>query len=191
MSRHADPLRLFVALSPPSEAATLIAAAAESLSTRLPPHRIIPADQLHLTLAFIGETRAKEVRDVKESVDRSCSGLRAFTLTATRLITIPTPDDGGPPRLIAAATDSPPTLLEIQRRLAHRLTKPKKNGRRPRFLPHITLARYWGGHGETSDAIDHPLAAPVSWRVSVCILYSSILTAGGSIYQPIHTAALD
>lgn len=185
-----NPLRLFVALSPPPEAAAILHRAAESLDSggKLPPHRLIPSDQLHLTLAFIGETRAKEVRDVKESVDRSCSGLRTFTLTATRLVTIPTPEDGGPPRLIAAATDSPPTLLEIQRRLAQRLTRPKKNGRRPRFLPHLTLARY--KHGETSDAIDQPLTPPQSWQVSECVLYSSNLTAGGSVYEVVHTARL-
>jgi len=182
-------LRLFVALSPGSGAAAELRRAAESLAPGLPPHRLIPADHVHMTLAFIGDTRAKEVREVCESVDRSCAGLGPFILTAGRLVTIPTPDDGGPPRLIAAVTDSPPALLEIQRRLAQRLTRAKKNGRRPRFLPHLTLARY--RHGETSDAIDHPLERPVSWRVEACVLFSSTLRAEGSVYAAVHRVALD
>lgn len=182
-------LRLFVAMAPPLAVGESLLGAAQALSGSLPPHRLIPAEQLHLTLAFIGETRAKEVRDVKESVERSCAGLRAFTLTAERLVTIPTPDDGGPPRLLAAQTDAPATLLEIQRRLAQRLTKPKKNGRRARFLPHLTLARY--RHGETSAAIDSPLGEPrPSWRVESCLLYSSHLTADGSVHEVVHTVPL-
>lgn len=181
--------RLFVALVPDAPAATLLHDAAAAMAARLPPHRLIPSEQLHMTLAFIGDTRAKEVREVKESVDRSCAGLEPFTLTALRIATIPTPEDGGPPRLIAAVTDAPPTLLEIQRRLAQRLTKPKKNGRRSRFLPHLTLARY--RHGETSDAIDQQLETPIAWRVSRCMLFSSVLTAGGSVYEAVHTARLE
>jgi 2'-5' RNA ligase len=182
--------RLFVALTPSPEASQSLHAAAAAMAPRLPPHRSIPAEQLHLTLVFIGDTRAKEVRDIKESVDRSCSGLQPFTLTAERLITIPTPDDGGPPRLIAAATDAPPTLLEIQRRLAQRLTRPKKNGRRSRFLPHLTVVRY--RHGETSDAINEPLAVPQpTWRVESCTLYASHLKLDGAVYEVVHTARLD
>ena len=182
-------LRLFVALAPPVPSAKSLYAAAELLTPRLPPHRLIPAEQLHLTLAFIGETRPKEVRDIKESVDRSCSGLHSFVLATTRLVTIPTPEDSGPPRLLAAATDSPPTLLEIQRRLAQRLTRPKKNGRRPRFLPHLTLVRY--RHGETSGPIDETLDPPVTWQVRECVLFSSVLTAAGSVYEAVHTVRLE
>jgi len=142
-----------------------------------------------MTLAFIGDTRAKDVRDVRESVERSCSGLSPFSLTVLRLATIPTPQDGGPPRLVAAVTDAPPTLLEIQRRLAQRLTKPKRNGRRSRFLPHLTLARY--RHGETSEAIDlAPAGEPVRWRVDSCVLFSSTLRAEGSVYAPVHRVEL-
>jgi 2'-5' RNA ligase len=180
--------RLFVAISPDAAASAALHGAATAMEARLPPHRVMPADQLHLTLAFIGDTRAKEVRDVKESVDRSCAGLKPFMLTAQRIVTIPTPEDGGPPRLIAAVTDSPPTLLEVQRRLAQRLTKPKKNGRRSRFLPHLTLARY--RHGETSDAVDEALATPAPWLVEGCTLFASVLTAHGSVYEVVHRARL-
>ncbi|HZW05577.1 MAG TPA: RNA 2',3'-cyclic phosphodiesterase [Phycisphaerales bacterium] len=181
-------LRLFVALLPDAASAGALQAAAVAMGGRLPPHRSIPAEQLHMTLAFIGETRAKEVREVKESVDRSCAGLEPFTLTAERIVTIPTPEDGGPPRLIAAVTDAPPTLLEVHRRLVQRLTRPKKNGRRSRFLPHLTLARY--RHGETSDALDDLLPTPVAWRVSGVTLYASTLTASGSIYDALHRSEL-
>lgn len=159
-----------------------------AVTTPLPPHRVIDAAALHMTLAFIGDTDPKALPDVRESVDRSCSGVGPFDLRAQRLVTIPTPNDGGPARLVAAVTDAPAGLLEVQRRLAQRLTRPKRNGRRPRFLPHLTLARY--RHGESSGPIDWAVDAPVSWRVESCTLYSSVLTADGSLYAPVHTARL-
>lgn len=182
-------LRLFVALAPPAEVAKEFLRALEALGLTLPPHRLIPHGDQHLTLAFIGETRQKELRHVIESVDRACAGFAPFILNPEALITIPTPDDGGPPRLIAARTTAPSALIEIQRRLAMRLTKPKRNGHRARFLPHVTVARY--AHGKTSDPVDLPIAGtPQLWTISEVTLYSSTVRADRAEYQAVHTVSL-
>ena len=173
---RSDTLRLFVALYPPPEVAASLLAALTPLT--LPDHRVTPADHVHLTLMFIGDRRAKELREVRESVERSASGLGAFELTPQRLITIPTPSQGGPPRLVAATTSSPPALLEIQRRLATRLARPDE--RHKAYLPHITLCRY--AHEATSDPIDQPITiAP--FRVDRVQLMSSFITRAGAKHE--------
>jgi len=188
-------LRLFVALCPPEPLGAALTALRPT-GVAIPEHRVVDASTpyaLHMTLAFVGETHHKELRSVKESVQRSASGLGAFTITAQRLVTIPTPQDGGPPRQLAVTTDAPATLLEMHRRLSQRLTSPKRNGRRARFLPHITTLRYL--HNQTSAAVDEPVMldagwGPGAWRVAELLLFSSVLTREGSVYQVEHSVPL-
>lgn len=112
-----------------------------------PPHRLTGLDQVHLTLLFIGDTSPKEIRGVSESVERSAAGIPPFSLTPTRLVTYPTKKQGGPVRLLAVETDTPPGLLELQRRLAQRLSR--ASGRKDRFAPHLTVVRFQGGQAES------------------------------------------
>lgn len=173
---RSDTLRLFVALYPPPETAAALLDALHPLT--LPDHRVTPADHIHLTLVFIGDRRVKELREVRESVERSASGLDPFDLTPQRLITIPTPNQGGPPRLVAATTDAPPALLELQRRLTTRLARPDE--RHKVYSPHITLCRY--AHEATSDPINLPIGiAP--FRVERVQLMSSFITRAGPKHE--------
>lgn len=183
-------LRLFVAITPPADLSEALLQTLASSGLVLPPHRLIPPEDQHLTLAFIGETRQKDLRSVVESVDRACVGFSAFALVPEAFITIPTPADGGPPRLVAARTNAPSPLIEMQRRLAMRLTTPKRNGHRARFLPHLTLARY--AHGQTSDPIDVALTPAIlpPWAVGRIMLYSSVLRADHAVYEAVHEARL-
>jgi 2'-5' RNA ligase len=141
-------IRLFVAVYPPAAIAPAMLDAARACV--LPAHRLTDAEQLHMTLVFIGERRAGELGDVIESVDRACAGIGAMTLTPTRVFTIPTPSQGGPARLLALGTDAPGHFRELQRRLATRLARADE--KRKAFEPHITLARF--APGQTCQAID-------------------------------------
>lgn len=130
-------MRMFVAAYPSHESARAMLKAAEKLS--LPPCRMLPREQVHLTLVFIGDVPANELEAVTESVERSAAGLMKFELKATRLISLP---ERGPARLVAAETDAPATLMELQRRLAHRLaSNVREKDDRP-YRPHLTLCRF-------------------------------------------------
>jgi 2'-5' RNA ligase len=137
MARPESNLRLFVAVYPPLEMALVLLERAARLD--LPGHRLTPPEQVHMTLQFIGDTPAAELDATRESVARSAAGLRAFSLRSMKLITLP---ERGPARLVAAETDAPPTLLELQRRLAHRLADTTRSRSRHGFRPHITLCRF-------------------------------------------------
>lgn len=180
--RPAQPARLFVAVHPPPEAACALLAALSGLD--LPPRRDVPAAQVHLTLQFIGDTPAARIPEVVESVERSCAGLAPFTLTPTRLIPLP---EIGPARLLAAETDVHPTLLELQRRLAHRLARSPRQRAGDRFLPHLTLCRF------ASPATTPPPARPLHvapFGIFTVRLLRSVLLPEGAEHRPVASIDL-
>ena len=143
--------------------------------------RLVPVEQVHLTLHFIGDTDVREMARVRESVERSASGLGPFTLTATGLIQLP---ERGRPRLIAAETDAPAALLELQRRLAHRLARAARRNAGDRFRPHLTLCRSRrGGRGVRLAGGGVALSAGLSWTVERVRLMSSVLGPGGAAHR--------
>jgi RNA 2',3'-cyclic 3'-phosphodiesterase len=130
-------LRLFVAVYPTVEVARQLIETLQNIE--LPPHRVVPAEQVHITAQFIGDVPAADLDDTIESVRRSAAGLSSFLLKPQRLIALP---ERGPSRLIAAETDLHPTLAEIHRRLAVRLARNVRTKDAERFRPHLTLCRF-------------------------------------------------
>ena len=127
--------RLFIALYPPISVARELLASLAPLE--LPKHRATPAEQLHMTVLFLGETSERELDNVLESIARAAAAVPPFTLTPTTLALLP---ERGPARLVAALTDTPPALVELHRRLVARLaTQRRKPGP---FTAHFTLCRF-------------------------------------------------
>lgn len=176
-------LRLFVAAYPPPETASAALAALGRLG--LAPHRPTPAEQVHMTLCFIGDTPARDLDDVRESVERSAAGLPAFTLSPRRLITLP---QRGRPRLVALETDTDPTLLELVRRLAKRLAKRVREKPADRFLPHMTLCRF--AHTADPRRLESPIDLP-PFAIDRIVLVRSVLLPAGAEHRPVTEAPLD
>ena len=176
-------MRLFVALYPPAEVAEALLAVTAGLD--LPPHRLVPAGQVHVTVQFIGERDPRELDDIAESVRRSAAGLGPFTLTPQRLITLPT---RGPRRLVAAETDAPAPLPELKQRLVTRLAKPGKRGSRG-FLPHLTLLRF----RRPAPGASVPPAVPdaTAFRVDRVALMRSTLHPSGARHEELESVPLD
>lgn len=135
--KKGDRLRLFVAAYPPEGARGSLLGELEGLE--LPPHRVMPPEQLHVTLQFVGSVDAAEVGDVEESVGRACAGLGAFEVTPERVVALPA---RGPKKLVAVETDVPGTLLELHRRLAMRLARRPTADPAAGYVPHLTLCRF-------------------------------------------------
>jgi 2'-5' RNA ligase len=130
-------LRLFVAVYPPAELVVELQARLAELE--LPRHRLTPREQVHLTLQFIGDVPVAELEQVLECVRRSADGIHRANLTPSRLIGLPR---RGRTRLIAAETDAPHSLVELQRRLAAGLEVEPRRAGSARFLPHLTVCRF-------------------------------------------------
>lgn len=168
-----ESIRLFVAVYPPAEVAAAMIGSLAGLE--LPPMRLTPHDQVHLTLQFIGERTQRELPEVHESVERSAAGLAVFALAPLRLVSLP---ERGPARLIACETDGPPPLLEIHRRLALRLARSPRERSGDRFLPHLTLARF---SSPSQVRVALPVEVP-EFAVTSISLRRSILKPGGAVH---------
>ncbi len=135
-----DVLRLFVAIYPPPEQAMALRAVAAPLIR--PVDRLVPVEQVHLTLVFLGPVARREVKGVLESMGRArvgVSGTGGLAMRPRGLVRLP---QRGPARVLAATTDLPSGLAEVQKRLAQRLTLPRRGSKTETFLPHLTLARF-------------------------------------------------
>jgi 2'-5' RNA ligase len=175
-------VRLFVALYPPID---LAQAWLDLARARLAPDRRVkfrqpPPEQVHLTAMFIGPVEMRERDDIAESVERSAAGLCAIELTADSFRTFPTGREASKPRTLTITTDAPPTLLELRRRLVHRLARNPKQ-RREEFEPHLTVARF---EHEKGIPIHEPLPAAERFRVDRVVLVESLLTPDGPEHTP-------
>ena len=184
MVRPSANLRLFVGVYPPQVIAERLVGHLHRL--KLPPHRFTPLPQVHMTLQFIGDTPVAELEETIESVERSTGGLSGFELTPLKLMTMP-PKDGAPQRLVAAETDAPATLLELQRRLAIRLAGNVRRRPGDRFLPHITLCRFRSP--TRMPRLDEPIELP-SFAVNEIRLMRSTLKPAGAVHEEVVVCAL-
>jgi 2'-5' RNA ligase len=178
----ARPLRLFVAAYPPPDVARALVDHVAAMPLR--SFRVSPAEQVHLTLQFIGDTDLREVDAVQESVQRAASGLPPASVAVSTLISLP---ERGRARLVAAELTPHPTLLELHRRLALRLATNARERSSDRFLPHMTLGRYAGGSGERVQA---SLPRPLSFEVCEVALVKSVLRPQGAEHAPLATFQL-
>ncbi|MBL8764519.1 MAG: RNA 2',3'-cyclic phosphodiesterase [Phycisphaerae bacterium] len=179
---HDSAVRLFVALYPPPDIAAHMLVQLSGL--RMPEHRATPHDQVHLTLLFVGDVHHRDVPAVRESVERSASGIAPFPLRPDRLITLPS---RGPSRLLALTTDAPAGLLEIHRRLVVRLARHGERRHTDRFNPHLTLCRFT--HVGACQAINEPAAAG-PFTVARVRLMSSRLHAAGARHEELGSCPL-
>ena len=182
MSRPQANLRLFVAIYPPIEVTNKLLGALNTL--KLPEYRAVIAEQVHLTIQFIGDVPTKKLDGTIESVERAASGLKAFDLSVKRLITLPV---RGPTRLIAAETDCPSTLLEFHHRLVTRLARSPRQKASDRFMPHLTICRFRKPDKDVS--INSSLDLP-AFTVEQIVLMRSTLTNVGAKHHEVAAIRL-
>lgn len=172
-------LRLFVAAYPSEASARAMLRAVSKIE--LPPHRLTPPSQIHLTLQFIGDVPARDLDTVEESIERSCAGVPPFTLTPQRLVALPL--DAPRVRLVAATTDAPPPMLELIDRLARRLARDPRARPREGYLAHLTLLRFRAPR--RLEPLNRALDAP-PFQVDRVILVRSVLKPAGAEHQPLR-----
>ncbi len=139
-SRGGTNLRLFVAAYPPPDVADAWLTSVSDLA--LPDHRLTPADQVHLTLQFIGDVDRRDLAATMESTERAAAACRAFELTPDRFLSLPEPNRDGrvDTRLVAIGAQAVSSLSTLHERLSQRLARRPR--RREKFLPHWTLLRF-------------------------------------------------
>lgn len=170
-------MRLFTAIDIPD---SLREALSPFREESVPGVKWTPADQLHLTLRFIGETDCQGFATIREAL--SGLGRPAFELLPQSLGVFPTPMR---PRILWLGFQSNPVLLELQSDIEQALRSIGLKAETKPFAAHLTLGRCKFPAPREIGAFltkHRDFSAP-SFEVREFRLYSSELSPRGSIYR--------
>jgi 2'-5' RNA ligase len=174
-------MRLFIAIGLPYAVKRELARAAESLGRQAERARVVPEENFHITLAFIGET--KRVDEVKKLTHEVCmthcaepfslivNGVGSFRQRGKR------PGCG---YTWWAGVDAPPELHQLATALSGALRNEGFAIEKRSYQPHVTLAR-----GVRTDKPIELAIPTLEVRVSHISLMRSTRVDGHMVYTEI------
>ncbi|MCW5745806.1 MAG: RNA 2',3'-cyclic phosphodiesterase [Alphaproteobacteria bacterium] len=169
--------RLFVALPLPDDIADDLAALQEGI----PDATWVPAENFHLTLAFIGDVNGSLQHDIADALatidgpvlDLEIAGVDHFV-------------EGRTPKVLYAAVTLTEALTRLQERINTVLRGEGIRLDRRRFRPHVTLARFNRraemGHHIAQFVAGNSLRRFGPFEVDCFRLYSSLTRPDGAVY---------
>lgn len=170
-----ETIRVFFAIWPDDAARKQLAGLAEQLrEAMLCSGRKTKAENIHLTLVFVGEVDASKLEALCRVADEiKDSGARAFDFALEKI------RHWKRNRIVyAAAGRVPQELTDLVSALADALSAAGFSLEQRTYKPHVTLMR---------DALCQSLpelAEPITWRVREWMLVKSEQTDGGPVYTP-------
>lgn len=169
--------RLFIALRPPEDICDALLSAMEGVAGA----RWQDADNLHITLRFIGEVDRHVFADIVTALEGV--PIRPFPLALSGVGHF---ESKRRPKAIWAGTTPSPALAELQYSVEMACRRAALPAETRKFVPHVTLARLNSGSAPIGDwlAAQGDLALG-PWQVDSFALYESNLTPNGAIYSQI------
>jgi RNA 2',3'-cyclic 3'-phosphodiesterase len=172
-------MRLFLALWPDQTLRQRMHEAARS-AVASSGARAISADDLHLTLAFLGSVADEARTGLEDAVDRVAAAHAPFELALGRI------GNFERARALWLGGTATPDLRALLRNLNQELTAVGHELDRRRFQPHVTVARDLKQAGDGIGEADLGLGAlkePLIWPVRGITLVASEVGPEGSQYQ--------
>ena len=153
----------------------------------IPIGRRVDPEDMHVTLAFLGDAPEDALGALAEAL--SARPLRAATLRPAGYAAF----GPGAPRAVALDLAPEPALGALRDGVRGAARAAGIDLRRERFRPHVTLLRLGARDGRAAGAVlpgaltalGLPEMAPA--RAGAVTLWSSMLTPGGPIYEPIES----
>src|SRR5262245_3610252 len=177
-------IRAFVAAFPPTEQRTVVHDATRALRDRLlqDAFRVVPAENYHVTLRFLGAIDPDVVPRIRAALTPIAA---AATTIRCRSVAIRALPSAGRARVIALELASDGALDLLGREVHHALTA--EFGRADHeFLPHLTILR-----GKRPTRFDTRLVAPALELEMVSLgLYRSHTDRLGARYTPLFELPL-
>ncbi len=187
--------RLFVALEPP-EAVRRRIAQAEAAIKRSAGYaadeiRWVPAENVHLTLQFLGAVPHERVDDVSAAVRAAVAASRPLALEVKGAGGFP---NARRPRVVwLGMSGEVPALAAIVQELGRRLAPLGYPPEERPFSPHLTMGRARDGRGAPGLAgalAEAAQADGIAWRAAEIVLFESHLSPKGPRYEALVRAAL-
>jgi 2'-5' RNA ligase len=185
-------IRVFIAINLPADLQRKLEQLQGELSKALPPGgvRWTQAEQIHLTLRFLGHVAEASLPELEDALRRACARSGPFDLRAEGLGCFPSPRR---PRIvwvgIAGALDKLRGLLDA----IERETESWGEREERESHPHLTVGRVKVTSPALSRALEAKLSGPVSlgqWRVGQVDLMRSDLSPQGPRYSRLAAVAL-
>ena len=162
-------IRGFIALNLPAEVSDAMQRLQTQLKTLCPKGlvRWTPAQQVHLTLRFLGDIARESVTEIEDALRRACEDVAPFEVLTGGLGCFP--DLKRPCVVWLALEGDRIALTSLQARIAAATAAWGEIERRE-FRPHLTIGRVGKGSvvelRRLGEAIRvHPIPPPSRWRV--------------------------
>ena len=189
-------MRLFLAIKPDRPAEALLARrllqAQEWLGPMASALRWTPAENIHVTLHFLGELPATEAATVRERLGTQLAE-SPFEITLGAIGSFP---PTGPCRVLwLDLVDGNAALLRVHAELGRRLADAGVPLESRPLSPHLTIARVPDRERARVTHLrdrlrEMPSAPPIRWTAEAVVLYRSELSGPAPRYEPLQTMAL-
>jgi 2'-5' RNA ligase len=188
-------VRLFIAVDPDADARRCLADRTsmlrKALGERSDVVRWTRAENIHVTLHFLGETDADRLDRLRQGLgDRADGG--PFDVTTGRAGAFPA--RGRPRTLWLALATGADRLVTLHAALERRLTRAGFPVSDQPFTPHVTVGRVRDRERRRSSEIrglfERIEADPIRWTVDRATMYASDLSGAAPRYRTVHTVRL-
>lgn len=175
--------RLFVAIDLPEQVKETLA----HLRSDLPGARWVPAEQLHLTLRFIGDVDELTLQSIKGALKTVRA--TAFDLGLSGIGHFPSAKN---PRVLWVGMTVSQPLLILQRQVEQAVNEAGLPPEERKFSPHITIARLKDTPARPVLDLEKRKGAFASppFTITDFHLYASKLTGSGAIHTRVATYQL-
>ncbi len=185
-------MRVFVAINLSQQEKGRLEAVARPLWESRFPVRWVPAQNVHLTLKFLGEVEEDRLPDLFAAVGGTAVGIRAFDMAVNGFGAFPSLRR---PQVVWAGIEVNPPLSELQERVEAALEALGYERERRRFHPHLTLGRA-RKHARPNefkgfDELVGQLVYEDVFHVAAVDVMQSQLKPSGAVYSVIHSVPLE
>ena len=153
--------------------------------------RWVKPQNIHLTLAFLGDLPIEKLPPLKSALDGSIPGMEPFELEAAGTGFFGRPSR---PRVVWAGIADCPPLMQLQQRTVYALQRANIDFDAKPFSPHLTLGRVKALDHHTESLLaklekykDEPVGQA---HIGAVQLIQSELKSGGAEYNVLHRVPL-
>jgi 2'-5' RNA ligase len=190
--RGAAGKRLFVGAPISVATVNALAGAAQTLGRRARDAgvdiRWISPASYHVTLRFLGWTRAEAIGAVRDALDEAAAGIPPCSFRTARLGAFASLDRAS---VVWAGVEAPEPLLELARRVEAACARLGYRPERRAFHPHVTLGRLREPRAVREVVL--PLAEQMFGDTALdgITLFESETKSSGSVYRELHKIRLE
>ena len=184
--------RLFVGARISVATANALAGAAETLARRARDAgadiRWVPPANYHVTMRFLGWTRAEAVGAVRDALDAAAAGTGPLSFRTARLGAFPSLDRA---TVVWAGVEAPGPLAELARRIEAACAGLGYRPERRAFHPHVTIGRLRDARAVREVVL--PLAEQMFGETALeaITLFESETKSSGSVYRELYKIKLE